>query len=103
MHALHVILHIDLHIGIQQFTHIRNPVTLSVGECIEFTARPSSEAVGNWTWRKDTIELNGISKGTLSISDVIVTDSAYYSAEVETKSGRRELFQFWLFVKGIRW
>ena len=42
-----------------------------------------------------------INEGTLSISDVIVTDSAYYSAEVETKSGRRELFQFWLFVKGI--
>ena len=90
--------------------HIRYPVTLSVGECITFTARPSYRVVGNWTWRKDTIALPTSSrvvtnKNNLWISDVEVEDSAYYSAEVETVE-RNELFQFWLNVEGIlnnRW
>ncbi len=61
--------------------------------------------MGNWTWRKDTIPLSTssrvvISDNSLRISDVILTDSAYYSAEVQTNE-RRELFQFWLNVKGI--
>ncbi|CAB3999160.1 macrophage mannose receptor 1-like [Paramuricea clavata] len=89
--------------GSRQFVHVHNPVTLTVGECITFTAQPSYRAVGNWTWRKDTIPLSTssrvvISKNSLRISDVIVTDSAYYSAEVSTTE-RRELFQFWIIVK----
>lgn len=89
----------------RELVHVRNPVTLSVGECISFTAHPSYRVVGNWTWRKDTILLSTtssrvvIDKNSLWISDVGQADSAYYSAEVQTTE-RRELFQFWLNVKG---
>ena len=94
------------YIGVQHSTHIHNPVTLSVGECIEFTARPWYNVVGNWTWFKDTILLATtsrvvINKGSLSISAVSAKDSAYYSAEFKTGK-RKELFQFWLFVEGIQ-
>ena len=91
--------------GSRQIIHVRNPVTLTIGECIAFTSQPSYPVVGNWSWRKDAIALSTssrvvINENNLRISDVIVEDSAYYSAEVQT-SKRRELFQFWLDVKGI--
>lgn len=75
-----------------------------MGQCISFVSHPAYRAVGNWTWRKDTIALSAsdrvvVGGSALRILDAMSGDSAYYSAEVETTE-RRELFQFWLTVKG---
>lgn len=99
---LTLILRYPTSFGTRELSHVRNPVQLSVGQCISFEAHPTYRVVGNWTWRKDTIVISTsdrvvIHSNVLSISDVKLEDSAYYSAVVQTTE-RRELFKFWLTV-----
>ena len=98
-------------LGTNQLTHVRNPVQLSVGQCISFTAKlayPADEDHGNWIWRKDAKDMRTAvtsdrvttNENVLTIKDVQLEDSAYYSAEFKTAK-RVELFKFWLNVQGL--